>query len=130
MDRGVPRQQKLANCNSNALAFTMACEPSPPYQFVLGTPHQAPLAFRGEITIQQNTELVARIPISSDFITPCSGLSGLDAYLLTGSRTNTGERLGELLHPGQNYDVRVDFFEMPPRGSSFWFTSIAKSRRQ
>ena len=32
----VPKRQKLADCNTNALAFTMTCDHSPPYQFVLG----------------------------------------------------------------------------------------------
>jgi hypothetical protein len=32
----VPKRQKLADCNTNALGFTMTCHHSPPYQLVLG----------------------------------------------------------------------------------------------
>ena len=64
----IPKYEKLADCNTNALAFTMTFDHSPPYAFVLGLgpSHTGPLAFRGEIVIQQSTGTVARIQIDSD----------------------------------------------------------------
>ena len=52
----VPQRQKLADCNTNALAFTLTCDHSPPYQFVLGLgpSHTGPFAFRGEVVIQKS----------------------------------------------------------------------------
>ena len=126
----VPKQQKLADCNTNPLVFTMTCDHSPPYQFVLGLgPSQTgPLAFRGEVIIQQSTGTVARIQIGSDRTIPCNWLPGLDGYILTWNRTNAGERLGELLRHGQSYDVRVAFAEAPPTDSSFWFSSMGRAK--
>jgi len=97
-----PKRQKLADCNTSALAFTLTCDHSPPYQFVLGLgpSHTGPLAFRGEVIIQQSTGTVARIQMGSEHITSCNWLPGLDGYILTWNRTNAGERLGELLRRG------------------------------
>jgi hypothetical protein len=126
----IPKRQKLAECNTNALAFTMTCDHSPPYQLVLGLgpSHTGPIAFHGEVIIQQSTGTVARIQVGSDHITPCSWLPGLDGYILTWNRTNAGERLGELLRRGQRYDVRVAFSEPPPSGSSLWFSSMGRAK--
>ena len=126
----VPKRQKLADCNTNALAFTMTCDHSPPYQFVLGLgpSHTGPLAFRGEVIIQQSTGTVARIQIGSDHITSCNWLPGLDGYILTWNPTNPGDRLGELLRRGQSYDVRVAFVEAPPTDSSLWFSSMGRAK--
>jgi hypothetical protein len=126
----VPKQQKLADCNTNALAFNLTCEHSPPYQFVLGlaSSHSGPFAFRGEVVIQQSTGTVARIQLSSEHIQTCTWLPGLDGYILTWNRTNAGERLSELLHRGQSYDVRIAFTEIPPAGSSLWFSSMGRAR--
>jgi hypothetical protein len=127
----IPERQKLADCNTNAIAFTMTCDHSPPYAFVLGLgpSHTGPLAFRGEVSIQQRTGTVARIQIGSDDITPCNWLagSGLDGYILTWNRTNAGERLSELLRRGESYDVRVAFSEAPPTDSSWWFSSMGRA---
>jgi hypothetical protein len=126
----VPKRQKLADCNTNALAFTMTCDHSPPYQFVLGLgpSHTGPVAFRGEVIIQQSTGTVARIQIGSDHITSCNWLPGLHGYILTWNRTNAGERLGELLRRGQSYDVRVAFAEAPPTDSSLWLSSMGRAK--
>jgi hypothetical protein len=126
----VPERQKLAECNTNALAFTMTCDHSPPYQFVLGLgqSHTGPIAFHGEVLIRQSTGTVATIQVGSDHITPCNWLPGLDGYVLTWNRTNAGERLGEVLRPGQRYDVRVAFSETPPTGSSLWFSSMGRTK--
>jgi hypothetical protein len=126
----IPERQKLVDCNSNTLAFVLTCDHSPPYQFVLGLApsHTGSFSFRGEVVIQQSTGTIARIQIGSDHITPCNWLPSLDGYILTWSRTNAGERLGELLHRGRTYDVRVAFSEAPPLGSSLWFSSIGRAK--
>src|ERR1043165_9667085 len=76
----IPKQQKLADCTSNPLAFTMTCDHSPPYQFVLGLgpSHTGQFAFRGELLIRQSTGMVARIQIGSEHTTSCNWLPGLD----------------------------------------------------
>ena len=127
----VPKRQKLADCNTNALAFTMTCDHSPPYDFVLGlgASHTGPFPFRGEVIIQQSTGMVARIQIGSGRMTPCNWLPGLDGYILTWNPTNAGERrLSELLRHGQSYDVRVAFAEGPPADSSLWFSSMGRAK--
>ncbi len=126
----MPQRQKLADCSTNAMAFTMTCDHSPPYEFVLGLgpSHTGPIVFHGEVIIQQSTGTVASIQIASDNITPCNWLPGLDGFILTWNRTNAGERLGELLRRGQSYDVRVAFSEMPPSGSSLWFSSMGRAK--
>jgi hypothetical protein len=125
-----PKRQKLADCNTNALAFTMTCDHSPPHQLVLGLGPSltGPISFHGEVLIQQSTGTVARIQVGSDHITPCNWLPGLDGYILTWNRTNAGERLSELLRHGQRYDVRVAFSETPPTGSSLWFSSMGRAK--
>jgi hypothetical protein len=125
----IPKRQKLADCNTNALAFRMTCEHAPPYQLVLdlGASHTGPFAFRGEVIIRQSTGTVARIQIGSNDITPCNWVPGLDGYILTLNRTNADERLSELLRRGQIYDVRVAFSEGPPTESSLWLSSMGKA---
>jgi hypothetical protein len=126
----VPKQQKLANCNTNALVFTLACDHSPPYALVLGrdSSHQ-PLTFRGEVIIQNSTGTVARIEIASDRMTPCNWLPGLEGYILTWGQTNAGEqRLSELFRRGESYHVRVAFSEMPPADCSLWFSSMGRAK--
>ena len=126
----IPERQKLADCTTNALAFTMTCRHSPPYQLVLGLAPSdtAQLAFRGEVTIQQSTGTVAKIQIGSEHAVSCNWLPGLDGYIVTWHRTNGGERLSELLTPGQTYDVSVRFAEGPPRGSSLWLSSMGRAK--
>jgi hypothetical protein len=66
-----PKRQKLADCNTNALAFTITIHHSPPYQFVLGLEpsHTGPFA---------STGTVAAIQIDSEHITSCGrGWSGI-----------------------------------------------------
>ena len=127
----VPKYAKLADCNTNALAFKMTCDHSPS-AFVLGLgPSPAgPLTFRGEILVQQGTGTVARIPIDSDHITPCNWLAGagLDGYLLAWDRTNDDGRLSKRLRRGQGYEVRVTFLEAPPTNSSLWLSSIGRAK--
>ena len=126
----IPKRQKLADCNTNVLAFTMTCDHSPPYQFVLGlgASHTGAIAFHGEVIIQQSTGTVARIQIGSDHMTPCNWLPGLEGYIVTWSRTNAAERLSKLLRRGQSYDVHVAFSEVPPTDSSLWFSSIGRAK--
>src|SRR6185295_6820938 len=95
----VPKRQKLTDCTNSVLAFTLTCEHSSPYQFVLGLDSSVSKtpAFRGEIIIQQSTGTVATIPIDYHDMTVCNWLPGLDGYILTWNRTNKGERLSEYL---------------------------------
>jgi hypothetical protein len=127
----VPQQQKLVDCTTNVLDFSMTVQYSAPYQFLLGVPKSqtVQLRFRGEMVLQRSTGVVARIPISSDDITPCNWLHSapdLSAYILTWSRTNHGESLSDLLVHGQAYNVHVYFKEPPPVGSSLWLSSLKR----
>jgi hypothetical protein len=125
-----PRQQRLTNCTTNVLDFSMTCDHWSPYQFLLGVPYSVAddLRFRGEITISQPTGTVARVPVSADAVTWCNWLGHHDlmGYILTWSQTNRGERLEEFLTRGQTYQVRVTFTEMPPAQSSLWLSSIKR----
>jgi hypothetical protein len=129
----IPEYEKLGAFNTNTLAFTMTCDHSPPYAFILGLgpSHTGPLVFRGEIVVQQRTETVARIQIDSEHSTPCNWLAkaGLDGYILTWGQTNATERLSKRLRRGQNYVVHVAFSEVPPTDSSLWFSSMGRARR-
>jgi len=122
----VPQKEKIADCTTNHLDFSMTVQYSPPYQFVLGVSSPTgQLSFRGEIVLQQSTGVVARIPISSQDVTSCNWLpSGVSGYILTWSRTNHGDRISDILHPKQSYDVHVTFDEMPPVGCSLWLSSM------
>jgi len=130
----IPMRDKLADCTTNNFSFTMPVRYHEPYQFVLGLPHASPLlSFRGEVQIRQTTQLIARIPISSDDVTPCNWLDpkpglGLSGYILTWSRTNRGERLSEILVRGQSYDVQVAFSQAPPGCETKIFGQAAKGR--
>jgi hypothetical protein len=127
----IPKCDKLADCTSESLSFPMTVRYHDPYQFVLGLRPSSTgqLSFRGEVEIRQSTQVVARIPISSDDMTPCNWLDskpGLAGYILTWSRTNRGERLSEILARGQSYGVQVAFSQSPPRDSSLWLSSIGR----
>lgn len=127
----IPKREKLADCTSESFSFPLTVRYHDPYQFVLGLPHASTgqLSFRGEVQVSQSTGLVARIPISSDDITPCNWLDpkpGLAGYILTWSRTNRGERLDDILVRGQSYNVQVAFSQSPPRDSSIWISSIGR----
>ena len=122
----VPQEQKLAACTTNSLDFQMTVPYSPPYQFLLGiSSPTGQLSFRGEIVVRQSTGVVARIPISSQEVTSCNWLpSDVSGYILTWSRTNHGDRISDILHSKQTYDVHVTFDEMPPTNSSLWLSSM------
>ena len=129
----IPKREKLADCTSESLSFTMKVRYHEPYAIVLGLPHTSTgqLSFRGEMQLRQSTQVVARIPISSDDMTWCNWLdqpagAGLAGYILTWSRTNQNEQLSDMLIIGQSYDVRVTFSQSPPRDSSLWLSSIGK----
>ncbi len=126
-----PQEQKLADCTTNTLAFSMTVHYSPPYQFVLGVPlaQTGQVSFTGEIVVLHGADTVARVPFTSRDATPCNWLehdSGLAGYILTWSRTNQGQRLAGLLARKQTYDVHVIFTEAPPPQSSLWLSSISK----
>src|SRR5882724_12258168 len=127
----VPQAQKVADCTTNSLDFSMTVQFSSPYQFVLGVPQSQPgqLSFRGEMVLRQATGVVARIPINSHDTTPCNWLHttpDLAGYILTWSRTNRGERLSDVLVQKQTYDVHVAFEEPPPARSSLWLSYMKR----
>jgi len=127
----VPQQEKLADCSTNDLQFSMRVQYAKPYAIILGVPQSQTghLNFRGEMTLRQSTGVVARIPISSHDMTPCSWLdsvAGLSGYILTWSQTNHGERLSDAIVQGQVYDVRVTFEDLPPASSSLWLSSMKR----
>src|SRR4051812_30411736 len=98
----VPKAEKVADCSTNSLDFSIKVRYSSPYEFVLGVPQSQTeqLSFRGQIILRQSKAVVARIPISSHDITACNWLHSapaLSGYILTLSRTNHGERLSDLL---------------------------------
>ena len=127
VSKDVPKDQKLADCTNAITRFQMAVQHSPPYQFVLGLPlGETSFSFRGEVVVNQSTGTVARIPISSDALTPCNWLRGHSGYILTWSRTNHGETLESFLVSGKTYDVEVRFSEQPPPKSSFWLSSMER----
>ena len=127
----VPQVQKLADCTTNSLDFSMTVQYSAPYQFVLGVPQSqaGQLSFRGEIVLRQSTGVIESIPISSRDITSCGWLDSapdLSGYILTWSRTNHGERLSDLLTQRQTYDVHIFFEQPPPLNSSLWLSSMKR----
>ncbi len=126
----LPKARKLTDCTNSVLMFSLTCEHSPSYQFVLGlsTSQSETTGFRGEIVIQQGYRKVITIPITSQDMTRCNWLPGLDGRILTWNRTNAGERLSEVLRQGQTYDVRVAFSETPSADNSLWFCSMGKAK--
>ncbi len=133
----IPKREKLADCTSETLSFLMTVRYHSPYTIVLGLPYTSTgqLSFRGEMQLRQTTQIVARIPISSDDMTYCNWLdpkagTGLAGYILTWSRTNREERLNNILMRDQTYDVQVTFSQPPPKDSSLWLTSIGKVGEQ
>ena len=126
--KDVPVEHRLASCTNSTLRFQMTVREFPPYQFVLGMPQTATgqLSFRGEVVVSQSTGTVARVPISSDTITPCNWLDGHSGYILTWGRTNRGDRLESFLTRGQTYDVEVRFSEQPSPESSLWLSAMGR----
>lgn len=126
--KDVPVEHRLASCTNSTLGFQMTVQELPPYQFVLGMPQTATgqLSFRGEVVVSQSTGTVARIPISSDTLTPCNWLDGHSGYILTWGRTNRGDRLESFLTRGQIYDMEVRFSEQPSPESSLWLSAMRR----
>ena len=65
--KATPREQKLANCTTNALSFRVAWPTGELFNIVLGVPYSDTnaLAFRGELVFSQSTGIVARVQISA-----------------------------------------------------------------
>ena len=127
----IPKRDKLTDCTSDKLSFTMPIQYRPPHQFLLGVPlpPTEALSFHGEIRVSHQTGLVARISISSDDITGCNWLDPrhrLAGFILTWSQTNAGQRLSDVLVRGQTYDVQVTFSKPPPKDSSLWLSSVTR----
>ena len=129
-----PRQQKLADCTTNSLAFRLIWPAGDLFQIVLGIPYQDTnaLTFRGELVFRQSTTTIVRVPIGSYDVTPCNWLENhasaphVAGYILTWSRTNASERLDHLFTKGQSYDVEVQFTEPPPPTSTLWLHWIGE----
>jgi hypothetical protein len=123
--KATPREQKLADCTTNALAFRLAWPTGELFQVVLGVPYTDTnaLSFRGELVFRQSTGTVARVPVGSHDVTSCNWLDNhasaphVAGYILTWSRTNA---LDSLFTKGQSYDVEVRFNEPPPPTSTLW----------
>jgi len=132
--KDTPREQKLADCTTNALAFRVAWPTGELFQIVLGVPYADTnaLAFRGELVFRQSTGTVARVPIGSHDVTPCNWLDNhasaphVAGYILTWGRTSVTERLDHLFAKGQRYDVEVRFSEPPPTTSTLWLHWIGQ----
>ena len=132
--KDVPREQKLADCITNALAFRVVWPTGELFSIVLGVPYTDTnaLAFRGELVFRQRTGTVARVPVGSHDVTPCNWLANhasaphVAGYILTWSRTNATERLDHLFAKGQSYDVEVHFTEPPPATSTLWLHWIGQ----
>jgi hypothetical protein len=130
----VPREKKLADCTTNALTFRVTWPTGELFQIVLGVPYSATngLTFRGELVFRQTTGIVARMPVSSEDVTPCNWLDNhagaphVAGYILTWSRTNDTKRLDHLFAKGQTYDVETRFSESPPQTSTLWLHWIAR----
>ena len=127
----VPQREKLVDCTTTNMQCSLKVQYTAPYAIVLGVPpsETGHLSFRGEITLQQATGVVARIPINSRDVVPCSWLdsvAGLSGYILTWTQTNRGEILKRAIAQKEVYDVRVTFDEPPPPTSSLWFTSMKR----
>jgi hypothetical protein len=128
VSKEVPAAHKLASCTNSTLRFQMTIQEFPPYQFLLGMPQTSggQFTFRGEVVVSQSTGTVARVPISSDAVTPCNWLAGHSGYILTWGRSNQADRLESFLTRGQTYDVEVRFSEEPPSESSFWLSGMRR----
>lgn len=129
----IPKREKLTDCTSETLSFQMAIRYHEPYAIILGLPHTSAgqLSFRGEMQLRQSTQIVARIPISSDDMTSCNWLdqkggASLAGYILTWGRDNRDDRLRDILVRGRTYDVLVTFSQSPPSDSSLWLASIGR----
>lgn len=74
--KDTPREQKLADCTTNAFAFRLAWPTGQLFQVVLGVPYADTnaLNFRGELVFRQSTGMVARVPVGSHDVTPCNWL--------------------------------------------------------
>lgn len=133
--KDVPREQKLADCTTNAFAFRVAWPTGELFQIVLGVPYADTnaLAFNGELVFRQSTGTVARILVDSHHVTPCNWLDNqasdpkVAGYILTWGRTNIEERLDRLFVDGQIYDVEVRFNESPPVSSTLWLSWIGNT---
>jgi hypothetical protein len=128
-----PQRQIIAQCNTNDQQFRMIVEHASPYALVMGIPDSAKgnSVFRGDVTFSQTTGTVVRVPIGSDKLVLCNWLhstSNISAYILPWSTNEFVERFSGHLAQGQTYDVRVTFSNMPPEGSTLWFTSIKQLR--
>lgn len=131
-----PRQQKLADCTTNSLAFSLTWPTGELFQIVLGVPYPDTnaLTFHGELVFRQSTGTVARVPVSSEDITPCNWLDNqatdprVGGYILTWGRTNDAQRLDGVFTKGQSYDANVHFTESPPLTSTLWLHWIGHAR--
>lgn len=128
----VVKRDKLADCSSDQFEFSLSIRYLDRHrQFVIGVHSGTPQPhFKGEMEIIASTGLVARLPLNSQDVRPCSWLharAGLDGYILGGSRTNWSTRVDDLVVKGQKYSVRVVFSELPPEGSSLWLSALGKS---
>ena len=129
--KDTPREQKLADCTTNAFAFRLVWPTGELFQVVLGVPYADTnaLSFGGELIFRQSTGMVARVPVGSHDVTPCNwfdnhaGAPHVAGYILTRSRTNA---LDTLFMKGQTYDVNVRFSELPPPTSTLWLHWIGQ----
>ena len=121
-----PNERRIAEFTGGDLSIELTPEYSSPYQFLISVPAGStePPTFRGSIELRDHSGIVATIPISSETVQSCNWLQdvpGVSAYILTWSAP---QQLGDILHRGTTYQVRVTFSEPLPAGCSLWFSSL------
>lgn len=122
-----PRMTKLADCKSDAFKVEFKVVTEPPYHLVIALPvnRTNQVSFRGEILLREEHQATT-IQVNSEDMFPCAWLKGEDAYILTWSQTNR-TKLDSSIVRGKINVLEFKFSEAPPRGSSIWLRSTART---
>lgn len=120
-----PRNLKLADCNEANVKFDFECPEGENYCFVFGM--STIQRFTGVITIYHKGAEIHKFPFDSEKFTRGNWLDmeGQAAYII-GEEPNSFERFDDHIKKNENYEVEIQFDELPPEGTSFWLHYLAE----
>jgi hypothetical protein len=145
----IARQTKLTECSATNITLSFRSPKGQMLSLVIGIPYpgawftnfyqQIPFSFAGRVRFVQGQTTICEFPFDSDNAVRCNWLAReyRTPLPLRGRKSpatepdlpvgfiispRLAEGLAKYLRPARTYGVQISFSQMPPVGSSVWYT--------
>jgi hypothetical protein len=128
MKHPAPRQMKLCVCSNVSNKIGFKCPSGHHYRLVLGLPteRKSLYFFNGIVTIYEKGVEIHQILFNPSEIKGGNWLDkeSLDTYILN-SIPGSFSTLDRYIKEGKDYEIIIDFEELPPEGTSLWLCYLS-----